>query len=86
MCVCVCVCVYICIYIYMYIWIYTYICCFIYIFVNIFMEHSGIVHRLAKTFFRLLDKHIPKPNTLYKVFNRNTVKVSSSCTENVKHN
>ena len=51
-----------------------------------FMEHSGIVHRLAKTFFRLLDKHIPKPNTLYKVFNRNTVKVSSSCTENVKHN
>ena len=46
---------------------------------------------VIKIFFRLLDKHFPKSNTLHKIFNRNTVKVRYSCMENVsqiikKHN
>ena len=38
---------------------------------------------VAKTFFRLLDKHFPKSHPLYKIFNRNTVKLSYSCMNNV---
>ena len=38
---------------------------------------------VAKSFFRLLDKHFPKSHLLYKIFNRNTIKVSYSCTNNV---
>ena len=36
-----------------------------------------------KIFFKLLDEHFPKTNTLYKIFNRNSVKVSYICTENI---
>ena len=35
-------------------------------------------------FFRLLDKHFPRTSRLYKIFHRNTVKVSYSCMENVR--
>ena len=38
---------------------------------------------IAKSLFRLLDKHFPKSHLLYKIFNRNTVKVSYSCMNNV---
>ena len=37
----------------------------------------------AKQFLDLLDKHLPPNNQLHKIFNRNTVKVSYSCTTNV---
>ena len=37
---------------------------------------------VAKSLFRLLDKHFPKSHLLYKIFNRNTIKVSYSCTNN----
>ena len=38
---------------------------------------------VAKLFFRLLDKHFPKSHLLHKIFNRNTIKVSYSCIDNV---
>ena len=44
---------------------------------------KNVTTNVAKIFFRLLEKHFPKPNKLHKIFNRNTVKVSYSCTENV---
>ena len=31
---------------------------------------------VVKLFFRLLYKHFPKSHSLYKIFNRNTIKVS----------
>ena len=37
----------------------------------------------AKSFFRLLDKDFPKSHSLYKIFNRNSIKVSYSCMNNV---
>ena len=37
---------------------------------------------VAKSFFRLLVKHFPKYHSLYKIFNRNTIKVSYSCMNN----
>ena len=46
---------------------------------------------VARLFLRLLDKHFPRLHILRKLFNRNTIKVSYSCMENVaqiikKHN
>ena len=38
---------------------------------------------IAKRFLNLLDQHFPKQHRLYKIFNRNNVKVSYSCTENM---
>ena len=39
---------------------------------------------IAKTFLKLIDKYFPRSNKLNKIFNRNTVKVSYSCTENME--
>ena len=46
---------------------------------------------IARLFLRLLDKHFPRLHILCNIFNRNTVKVSYSCMENLaqiikKHN
>ena len=38
--------------------------------------------KVGKSFFRLLDKHFPRSHSLYKIFNRNNVKVSYSCMNN----
>ena len=59
----------------------------------------GLIHHttnkvktnIGKIFLKLVDKHFPKSNKLHKIFNRNTLKVSYSCTENMaqiikKHN
>ena len=40
---------------------------------------------LGKQFFAILDECFPKDNPLSKVFNRNNVKLSYSCTPNFKH-
>ena len=45
----------------------------------------------GKSFLALLDKHFPRKHRYHKLFNRNTVKLSYSCTPNVqslisKHN
>ena len=34
-------------------------------------------------FLQLIDTHFPPANKLHKIFNRNTVKVSYSCTQNI---
>ena len=39
---------------------------------------------VRKEFFKLLDRHIPKGSPLYRIFNRNTVKLSYSCMETMK--
>ena len=43
----------------------------------------NVTTNVAKTFLNLLDKHFPKSKKVHKIFNRNTVKVSYCCTENL---
>ena len=45
--------------------------------------NANVSTNVAKTFLRLIDKHFPRSHKLNKIFNRNTVKVSYSCTENM---
>ena len=37
-----------------------------------------------KVFFKVLRKNFPKTNPLSEIFNKNTVKISYSCTRNIK--
>ena len=46
--------------------------------------NKGVSTNIAKRFLLLIDKHFPQRSTLHKVFNRNTVKVSYSCTANIE--
>ena len=39
---------------------------------------------IGKMFFKILKKHFPKSNQLSKMFNKNTIKISYSCTNNMK--
>ena len=43
-----------------------------------------IYTNIARSFLKLVDTHFPIGNKLHKIFNRNTVKVSYSCMNNVK--
>ena len=45
--------------------------------------NKNVSTNVAQAFLKLIDKHFPKSNKLHKIFNRNTVKVSYSCTENM---
>ena len=38
---------------------------------------------IGKYFLNLIDKHFPKNNSLSIIFNRNTLKISHSCTNNI---
>ena len=38
---------------------------------------------ICKNFFRILNKHFPKHSPFHKLFNRNNVKLSYSCTPSV---
>ena len=38
---------------------------------------------MAKIFLNLIEKHFPRSSKLHKIFNKNTVKVSYSCTQNI---
>ena len=38
---------------------------------------------IGKTFLKLIKKHFPNGNSLHKIFNKNTLKVSYSCIGNV---
>ena len=40
--------------------------------------------KIGKSFLNLLDKHFPQNHRLHKIFNRNNVKVSYSCTKSMK--
>ena len=45
--------------------------------------NANVSTKVAKTFLRLIDKHFSRSHKLNKTFNRNTVKVTYSCTENM---
>ena len=40
---------------------------------------------IAKQFLHLLDKHFGRNHKYHKIFNRNNVKISYSCMDNVKN-
>ena len=44
---------------------------------------TNIKPNVGKIFFKLLRKHFPKTNKLYKIFYKNTVKISCSCARNM---
>ena len=46
---------------------------------------KNIKTNIARNFLNLVDTHFPAGHKLHKVFNRNTVKVSYSCMNNVKN-
>jgi len=46
--------------------------------------NKSVSTNVAKKFLSLIDKHFPPSSKLNKIFNRNTVKVSYSCTENME--
>ncbi|XP_057301871.1 uncharacterized protein LOC130636231 [Hydractinia symbiolongicarpus] len=46
--------------------------------------NKNVVNDVGRSFLKLIKKHFTKENNLQKVFNKNNVKVSYSCTENVK--
>ena len=53
--------------------------------------NKNVKMNIGKIFLKLVDRHCPKSNKRHKIFNRNTLKVSYSCTENMsqiikKHN
>ena len=53
--------------------------------------NKNVKTNIGKTFLKLVDKHFPRSSNLHKMFNRNTIKVNYSCTENMsmiikKHN
>ena len=43
----------------------------------------AVAIKLGKEFFRLLKKKLSPTNKLYKILNKNSAKLSSSCTSNV---
>ena len=44
---------------------------------------QSVLTNVAKTFFQLVTKYFPRTHKLHKIFNRNTVKVSYSCMNNM---
>ena len=40
---------------------------------------------IGRDFLQLIDKHFHKNHPLYKIINRNTIKISYSCTNNISH-
>ena len=43
----------------------------------------AVITNIAKEFLQLIDLHFPPSNKFHKIFNRNNVKVSYCCTQNV---
>merc|ERR1712055_447672 len=46
--------------------------------------NSAVSTNIARKFLQLIDKHFPKGSPLHKFFNRNNVKVSYSCMQNIQ--
>ena len=44
---------------------------------------TNVKANIGKIFFKLLRKHFPNTNKLYKIFTKNTVKISYSCMKNI---
>ena len=45
--------------------------------------NKAVFTNVAIIFLRLINRHFPKSHRLHKIFNRNTVKVSYSCMQNM---
>ena len=45
--------------------------------------NENVKTNIGKTFLKLVDKHFHRSSNLHKIFNRSTIKVSCSCTENM---
>ena len=45
---------------------------------------KNVKTNVGKCFLSLIDQHFPKSNPLHKIFNRNTLKLSYSCINNIK--
>ena len=46
---------------------------------------KNVKTNLGKVFLKLLKKHFPTSHILHKIFNKNTVKISYSCMENINY-
>ena len=46
---------------------------------------KSVTTNIGKLFLKFLDEEFPRTHKLYKIFNRNTIKISYSCMDNVKH-
>ena len=46
--------------------------------------NRNVSTKIGNYFLNLLDKHFPQNHRLYKIFNRNSFKVSYSCTKSMK--
>ena len=46
--------------------------------------NASLTTNIGKSFLSLIDKHFPAHNRYSKIFNRNTIKISYSCTPNMK--
>ena len=46
--------------------------------------NEGIKTNLGKRFLQLVSKHFPRNHPLYSIINRNTIKLSYSCTKNIR--
>ena len=46
--------------------------------------HANVTTNIGRTFLSLLDKHFPKSHRLHSILNRKTVKLSYSCSKNMK--
>ena len=46
---------------------------------------KSVSTNVAKTFLQLVTKHFPRSHKLHKIFNRNTVKVSYNCMNNMSN-
>ena len=44
---------------------------------------KNVKTNIGKTFLQLLSKHFPKDHQMHKIFNKNTIKVSYSCMNNI---
>ena len=45
--------------------------------------NKNVSTNVSKRFLNLIDQHFPKSNKLHAIFNRNTVKVNYSCTQDM---
>ena len=49
------------------------------------LPHSkNVKTNIGKTFLQLLSKHFPKDHKMHNIFNKNTVKISYSCMNNIR--
>ena len=46
--------------------------------------NASVTTNIGKQFLKLIDKHFPAHHRLHKIFNRNTIKISYSCTPSMK--